>query len=125
MISEIHRGNLTINAPEAFAVPRPLVSDSLVLHRLRHLAKLLDLTKMSNRKDEEVVNYLARQMVTQRLMVVRRLASPAGPASDGRQPGAPRPASAPAPARDRTAEPDPHGVPFCEECARRAAEKAA
>lgn len=131
---------------EAFAVLRPLGSDTLIMHGLRHLAQGLGLSKPFNRKDWEVVDYLALQMVRQRLFVVRRLILPRGGTDDeAQQPKASAAAPAPAPSA-KVAEPDPptfdpdlqqdqqaggliaaskDGVPFCEECARAAAGKAA
>ena len=112
----------------------------------RRLANGLGLSKLSNRQDWEILDYLALQMVRKRLFVVRRLVLPRGGAGDEtQQPKAS--AAAPAPARSAAApEPDPptfdpdvqqdqqagaliaaskDGVPFCEECARLAAGKAA
>ena len=116
------------------------------MHRLRHLANELGLTKPSDREDWEVLDFLARQMAAQRLVVVRRLILSRGGSSDESQ-QATAPGSAASPqVRDRTLEPDPptfdpdvqqdqqagaligaskDAVPFCEECARLAAGKAA
>jgi hypothetical protein len=143
---EVNR--LTIaSEQDALVILQPLAVDSLIMPEFRRMAGALGLSNLTNRKDSEVLHYLALQSLVQRLFVIRRVILHSGTSSDEDQEPAERPEAAAEKARrDNTAEPDPptfgpdvlqdqqaggliaasaDGVPFCEECARLAAEKAA
>jgi hypothetical protein len=140
----IEQRRLTVmSVPEAFAILRPLAVDSLTMPGFRQMANGLGLSRMSSRRNSEVLNYLALQLATQRLFVIRRIVLPTGTSSDENRLRAAPKASAPLPAGStKDTEPDPStfgpdaeqdqqaagliaasadGVPFCEECARLAA----
>lgn len=146
---QIQTERLTIQSEQdALAILQPLAIDTLLMPEFRRMAGVLGLSNLSCRKDSEVLHYLALQSLAERLFVIRRIILHSGTGSeDGQQQPAERTgASAETVRRDKTAEPDPptfapdalqdqqagsliaasqEGVPFCEECARRAAGKAA
>jgi hypothetical protein len=129
---------------DALALLRSLASDSVSMASLRRMAMSLEVTNPSNFGDAEVVNYLATQLTTQRLLVLRQIIVRLGtPGSDNVR-EQPKPAGAPVRGEKETEPDEPtfsdlleddqaaaligaaqDGVPFCEECARAAQEQAA
>jgi hypothetical protein len=146
--SNIDVRRLTIlNQQDAFAILQPLALDALSMFEFRRMAGGLGLSNLNNREDSQVLNYLAQQLLIGRLFVIRRVIFHSGGSYDEDQAATKRPEASGATVRsEKTAEPDPptfapealqdqqagslmaasaEGVPFCEECARRAAQKAA
>jgi hypothetical protein len=141
---KIELKRLTIaSVPEALAILAPLAVDSLAMPGLRQMANSLGLSKLNNRKNSEVLTYLALQLATQRVYVTRRIVLSTGTSSEETRQGTQLKPSGGGPAGStKSNEPDPStfgpdamqdqqaaaliaasadGVPFCEECARAAA----